>query len=311
MLPIIKKRIGLIAAIGSCSLLACGDPIPDEPVEHIVVIGVDAMSPDGIRGATTPNIDALIAAGAHSFAARAVMPTTSPPNWASMLMGVPPDLHGIVDKKWDARAVRLRNHCGTDPGELPTNIFRVIRSQRPGADLVALYEWAGIGLLLQQSDCRKQQTYYPKRTAQTAIDEISETAPLLLFIQFVHVDNLGHRFGHGSQKYYEGVELADEMIGRVLTALDEAGIRERTVVLVTSDHGGVEKGHGGDSPEEILIPWIIAGPGIHRGKVIADPIATMDTAATVVALLGIDPPACWTGRPVTAAMKRAIGSDSR
>jgi predicted AlkP superfamily pyrophosphatase or phosphodiesterase len=311
MIPVVKIVGGLAGTIAASWALACTEPIPEQPIEHIVVIGVDAMSPDGIRGANTPSIDALIATGSHSFAARAVMPTTSAPNWASMLMGVPPDLHGIVEKKWSPRAVRQQSHCGTDPGALPTNLFRVIRAQRPDADLVALYEWAGIGQMLQQSDCRKQQTNYPERTVQAAIDEIRETAPLLSFIQFVHVDNLGHRFGHGSQKYYEGVELADEMIGRVLTALDDAGIRERTVVLVTADHGGVGKGHGGDSPEEILIPWIIAGPGIHRGKVITDPIDTMDTAATVVALLGIDAPDCWTGRPVTAAMTHPIRSDSR
>jgi len=217
-------------------------------------------------------------------------------------------MHGILEKKWDDRAVRNAEHCGTDPGNLPTNIFRVAHAQRPSADLLALYEWRGIGRLLQPNDSRQQMTFVPNRTAQAAVDNIEGKQSLILFIQFAHVDNLGHRFGHGSEKYYEGVAIADEMIGNVLGALDRAGTRARTVVLVTSDHGGLGRAHGGDSPEEIEIPWIIAGPGIHRGKVIADPIVTMDTAATVLALLGIAPPDCWTGRPVTAAMKHPIGS---
>jgi predicted AlkP superfamily pyrophosphatase or phosphodiesterase len=295
-----SKRVGLAVLAIGCAL-GCADPPPDEPVEHVVVIGVDGLTPAGIRDADTPNIDALVAAGAHSFQARAVMPTTSAPNWASMIMGVPPEAHGILDKKWDARAIRGRSHCGTAPGRLPTNLFRLTRAQRPDADVVALYEWAGFGALLAHGDGRKENTHIPTRTAQAAVDRIAKTRPLLLFVQFVHTDNLGHRFGHGSAKYLEGVAIADEMIGRIMAALDAAGIRQSTVVIVTSDHGGVGKTHGGDTPAEILIPWIIAGPGVRRGATLADPIVTTDTAATVVALLGDEPPACWTGKPVAGA----------
>ncbi len=65
-------------------------------VEHVVVIGVDGLGPVGIEQASTPHMDALIAAGAHSFTARGVMPTSSAPNWASMIMGAGPEQHGIV-----------------------------------------------------------------------------------------------------------------------------------------------------------------------------------------------------------------------
>jgi hypothetical protein len=284
-------------------LLACH--AKEEPVEHVVVIGVDGLSPDGIRGAETPNLDALIAAGAHSFTAEAVMPTSSAPNWASMITGLPPEVHGILDKKWNAGALRGRSICGKPSGALPPNIFRVTREQRPDADVVVFYEWDGFGPLLEPSDCTKQQrTLVPTQTAEAAEERIAATRPLLLFLQFVHVDNFGHRFGHGSEEYYQAVGTVDEMIGRVLAALDRAGIRERTVVLVTSDHGGLGRAHGGDTPEERLIPWIIAGPGIVRGAVIRDPIVTTDTAATIAALLGVERPACWTGRPVTAAFAR-------
>lgn len=284
-------------------LFACGGG--DEPVEHVVVFGVDGLSPDGIRGAETPNIDALVAAGAHSFTAEAVLPTTSGPNWASMIMGLPPEVHGILEKKWDQRAARRRSYCGNPPGELPPNIFRVTSAQRPSAEVVVFYEWAGFGELLEHGDCtKKKQTFVPQKTADAAVERIAASPPLLLFLQFVHVDNLGHRFGHGSEDYFRGVGMADEMIGRVLEALEQAGIRERTVVLVTSDHGGLGKAHGGDTPEERQIPWIIAGPGIARGKKITSPIVTTDTAATIAALLGVEPPACWTGRPVTSAFAR-------
>ena len=53
---------------------------------HVVIVGVDGLSPDGIRKAATPNLHRLMKSGASTLHARAVMPTVSSPNWASMRM---------------------------------------------------------------------------------------------------------------------------------------------------------------------------------------------------------------------------------
>ena len=73
------------------------------------------------------------------------------------------------------------------------------------------------------------------------------------------------------------------------------------MLLVTADHGGVGKKHGGDTMAELEIPWIVHGYGVAAGKEIGTPVNTYDTAATVAYLLGLKPPACWIGRPVTEA----------
>lgn len=69
--------------------------------ERVVIIGVDGLSPNGIRRSETPNIRKIMAAGAHTFHARAVMPTSSSPNWASMIMGAGPEQHGITSNDWE------------------------------------------------------------------------------------------------------------------------------------------------------------------------------------------------------------------
>jgi len=299
----VRRTLAHRALVLCVVLAACAAP-PAEPIEHVVVFGVDGMSPAGLASASTPNIDALVASGASSFTAEAVLPTTSAPNWASMIMGIEPEAHGIVAKKWDAAAARGRSFCGEPPGRVPTNVFRVLRAHEPGADVVAVYEWLAFGDLLEPEDATRVRAAVPRQTAAAAIERIASGPPRLLFVQFVHVDNLGHRFGHGSPEYVAGVEEVDAKIGEVLAALDAAGVRARTAVVVTSDHGGVGREHGGDSPEEVQIPWILAGPGVRRGYAIEDPIRTPDTAATIVTLLGAPVPDCWTGRPVTAALER-------
>jgi arylsulfatase A-like enzyme len=62
---------------------------------------------------------------------------------------------------------------------------------------------------------------------------------------------------------------------------------------------------------ELLIPWILAGPGIPTGRALSRPINTYDTAATAAALLGVAPPECWVARPVTEAFAPEPGDADR
>ncbi|HUE96826.1 MAG TPA: sulfatase-like hydrolase/transferase [Longimicrobiaceae bacterium] len=90
---------------------------------------------------------------------------------------------------------------------------------------------------------------------------------------------------------------------RLLDALKAAGMLERTVILISSDHGGVGKTHGGATVAEIEIPWILWGPGVAKGKEIRAPVNTHHTAATVAHIFGLQPPAAWIARPVLEAFE--------
>jgi len=117
-------------------------------------------------------------------------------------------------------------------------------------------------------------------------------------VQLDHVDHAGHTYGHGTPAYYEAVTKADALIGTIRQAAIDAGIMDETVILVTSDHGGVGKGHGGATLPELEIPWISYGKGVNPGFRLDLPINTFDTAATAAWLLGAEIPYAWLGRPV-------------
>lgn len=104
------------------------------------------------------------------------------------------------------------------------------------------------------------------------------------------MDHAGHSYGHGSAEYRAAVSEADRLIGVVMDAIAGAGLAEETLVLVTADHGGKGKGHGGSTMEEIEIPWIIAGPGVARGREIQVPVNIFDTAVTIAWALGLEVP---------------------
>ncbi|MNT30055.1 hypothetical protein D3C72_1658290 [compost metagenome] len=71
--------------------------------------------------------------------------------------------------------------------------------------------------------------------------------------------------------------------------------------MVTADHGGKGKGHGGKSLDEVQIPWIIAGPGVRKNHELKDVIITYDTAATLAWIMGLKQPQSWRGKPVQEA----------
>ena len=141
----------------------------------------------------------------------------------------------------------------------------------------------------------------PTNTIRSAVAFIKARKPAFTFIHLDHVDHAGHEIGHGTPEYYASVGVADKLIGEVIAAIQEAGMKQDTLLLVTSDHGGKGKGHGGATMGEIEIPWIIAGPGIRAGHEIKSPVNTYDTAATIAYAFRLKQPAAWIASPVREA----------
>ncbi len=97
---------------------------------------------------------------------------------------------------------------------------------------------------------------------------------------------------HLTHRYDAALRYADEVLGRLLDRLEELGIAERTLVVVTSDHGEelFERGfvqHGKTLFDELLrVPLILYVPGIES-RVVEEPVMTLDVAPTILAALRI------------------------
>lgn len=266
-----------------------------------MVIGVDGMSPDGIQQANTPTLDFLMKNGAFTLKARAVMPTSSSPNWASMIMGAGPEQHGITSNAWTLEEHVLPAAVTNEYGYFPT-IFWAIKEVEPESELGAVYHWSGFGRLFEKAivdyDISPETEY---ETIKLANAYLKEKRPKYCFIHIDHVDGIGHQLGHGTPAYYQSVERADSLIGQTIALLDSIGMMEKTLVLVTADHGGVGFGHGGETPEEVEIPFMLYGKGIKKGYQIQGLVNTYDNAVTTAFALGIPRPNAWVGRAVKEA----------
>jgi arylsulfatase A-like enzyme len=93
------------------------------------------------------------------------------------------------------------------------------------------------------------------------------------------------------------VESVDDATGRILAALDELGIADRTVVVFTSDNGGLDgvtsnlplrSGKGYPYEGGIRVPWIVRWPGVVApGTVCDEPVASVDLLPTIREAAGI------------------------
>jgi uncharacterized sulfatase len=97
-------------------------------------------------------------------------------------------------------------------------------------------------------------------------------------------------------QYYACVSYIDAQVGRLLAAMERLGLSDRTVVVLTSDHGfllGEHDNHwrkGSLFSESARVPLIIAGPGIAVGIPSRQPAELLDLYPTLVQLAGLPRP---------------------
>lgn len=108
------------------------------------------------------------------------------------------------------------------------------------------------------------------------------------------------------RRLYEGnYRYVDHEVGRLLEKLRDLGVLERSVVVVTSDHGESlgeegEYGHGRTVQEELLrIPLIMRLPSsVGRSGRVGEPTGSMDLMPTLLETLGLPVPDAVEGRNV-------------
>jgi len=97
-----------------------------------------------------------------------------------------------------------------------------------------------------------------------------------------------------ARSYLASTSFVDAQVGRVLAALEAAGLADNTVVVLWSDHGYHlgEKGITGKNTlweRSTKVPLIFAGPGVTRGGRSSQPAELLDVYPTLLALAGLAP----------------------
>jgi predicted AlkP superfamily pyrophosphatase or phosphodiesterase len=280
-----------------------GIQTPERKIKHVFVIGIDGMSCEGLNKARTPNMDKLIQNGALCDRVRTVLPSSSSPNWASMLMGAGPEIHGITSNAWQLDKHDLEPTVTNDYGYFPT-VLSVIHAQRPETKIGMLYHWKDFGRLFEK-ELASLDRHLPteRETAYAIADYIKKEKPGFLFSQIDHVDAAGHRFGHMTQEYLNSITLADSLVGIIMDAVHQTKIEDKAMIFVVSDHGGINKGHGGTNLKEVTVPFILSGAGVKKNYHVPTEVYMYDVAPTIVFALNLNAPNAWRGKAIECAFE--------
>lgn len=133
------------------------------------------------------------------------------------------------------------------------------------------------------------------------------------FLHFAEPDGYGHNYGWGSFNYYHALQIVDNELGRILTALETSAnptVARETAVIVTADHGGIGSSHVWPELEyDYTIPLLVWGPGLPAGtdlyslfanradpgtnwldyNAVPQPLRNGDSGNLALALLGLPP----------------------
>lgn len=281
--------------ISAAFLLASCTP----KVEHVFLIGLDGMSSAEFVDAEMPFVKSLMEQGMFTVKKRSVLPSSSAINWASMFMGAPTEIHGYTT--WGSRTPELPSRVIGDNGIFPT-VFQLTRNNYKDAEIGVLYDWDGIKYLVDTLSLNyfdKTTSIDPENLAEMASDYILDKKPMLAAFIFDNPDHIGHTIGWESDEYQEMLTRLDNNVKKIVEAIDKAGIRRNSVIIVTADHGGIGTGHGSISLNEMETPFVMTGPGIPCNVCFDDQsMMQYDIASTIAKLLGVEQPQVWTGRPV-------------
>lgn len=280
---------------------------------HVIVVGFDGFSASSIDDGRVlpeltymPTLRKLMAGGSYTLKNRSVLPSSSAVNWASMWMGAGPELHGYTT--WGSRTPDLPSRILTE-NEIFPDVFAMVRKTHPEAEIGYIYEWEGMRYL---ADTLSIDYVQPaplsgenvEESTALAVNYIKEKKPDLCAVIFAQPDGTGHGIGWDTPEYIRMLTHLDKGLAAIVKAVEDAGIMNETVIMVTSDHGGFNTGHGGITMNEMQTPVVFYGKGIKKGFVIPESTMVFDIAGTIGYMFGIEQPQVWLARPVTSIFEK-------
>ncbi len=269
---------------------------------NLVLVSVDTLRADHLSsyGATsvrTPHMDRLASEGVLYENVSTVAPTTLPAH-ASLFTGLTPVAHGVHDNVGfylDDRSTTLAAHLKGQGYDTSAFVGAFVLDSRFGLDR---------GFDRYDDDVEGgEEDIAAGFVAQRRGAEVLESALAWLgshreterpFFAFIHFYD-PHTPYEASGGYRAEVAYVDSLVGQLLSFLDERDLTERTLVVLTADHGESLGEHGEDThglflyQSTLRIPLVLRYPGAPAGSRISTPAHITGVADKILKILRVPP----------------------
>lgn len=240
-----------------------------------------------------PVWEEMSAAGTWTLAAIVPLGTTTAISHAALYTGAEPKVNGVTGEPPKGGEGDPNVH-GTGYRWRPLKVRETLltAARKHGYQAVAAVQKGKlVGLLHPDGSEAGIQVSGDKLLVKVACDAVRDAANRLVILHFKMTDDAGHRHGWLSEQQYAEAAKIDAHLRAIRACIDDAhrhgGLP--TTLIVTSDHGGNPgtTNHGGNTDGSRQVPWVAVGPGIAAGHEIRTGVRLLDTAPTVLRLLGI------------------------
>lgn len=250
----------------------------------VVLVMVDGLRPEALE--SIPFAQTLKESGTYTMQGSTVMPSVTLPCHMSLFHSVDPQRHGTTTNVYAPQVRPIRGLCEVLWDNKKKSAF--FYSWSPLRDLVRP------GSVTYSYLCKGGDIGgYDKANhllTDSAIACLQNGEPDFIFLYLGDVDSVGHKYGWMSDEYMHSVQSSFDDIERMMQQLDDDWC-----VIITADHGGHERHHGTEMPEDMTIPILFTGKPFAKGKEL-DAVSIMDIAPTITALFGVEPDEDWEGK---------------
>jgi choline-sulfatase len=315
-------------AVVVVALLASGcspAPAPPPTARHVVLVTIDTLRADrlgcyGSRDVATPHLDSLARDGAMAPEATVGVPLTRPSH-VSLFTGLYPSENGIRDNVSPALGaghVTLAEVLHGAGFRTAGFVSSIVLSSQSG--LSRGFDTYGDSFEAGEDDARFLNSIQKRgdETIGEAIAWLDSHREGRLFL-WMHLYDPHDPYdppepyaARYSGRPYDGeVAWTDELIGRLDAALSRLGLRDDTLLVVTSDHGEGLGEHGEAThgfflyQSTLRVPLLLRGPGIAPGTRLPVTARTVDLFPTVLDFAGVPVPQGLkpSGRSLAAALQ--------
>lgn len=246
-----------IFSVVSCSSSTVNSKQPKVDAT-VILISLDGYSQQYLGKYPAPNIEALIKEGLIAESMQPAFPTKTFPNHYSIVTGLYPGNHGIVenniyDKDFDA-IFRMSKpeevtHARWWLGE-PIWVTAELQGMRTGT-----YFYPGSEADIKGVRPSYWQTYDGNISNSERVNSLltwlalpKDKRPRFLTLYFSTIDDAGHRYGPNSSQVAAAVAEVDQAIGELVAGLKQQNLYGKVNLLLVSDHGMAEV-----PPEQVIV----------------------------------------------------------
>ena len=253
-------------------------------MKKVILILSDGLRPDAVMKCAHPMVKTFMEKGTCTMEGRTVMPSVTLPCHMSLIHSVDPQRHGVLTNTYTPQVRPIKG------------LFDQLRMF--GKKCGFFYNWGELRDLYQPDSlaeaCFISGHQFPwhdvcEQCTDRTIEFVNKEKPDFVFLNLGEVEEAGHKYGWMTDDYMKAVNHAFELTQRVIESVGS----DYTVMLI-ADHGGHDRTHGTDMPEDMTIPFMTLNGPWEVGSTF-DSVSIKDIAPTVAKFLEVPANEDWEG----------------